>query len=437
MKGRLYTLVLLTLLLLSALTAPASGSDRWEAPFAIIEATVGVDDSVLTLPELLHLVATRNPLLPSLDLRREAAQGEITQAGVRPNPELEAELGGVTWDTPGFDESEIGVSLSQEFELFGQRGARRKVAEAEWQTSEFDARVAAFDLYLETRVRYFALAHAQVQYDLSDISIGLAEDIVATIQQRIEQGAALQSELLLAQLELQRARLASGEVELDFETAQISLASLWAGDPGIRVVVPAEPDFKSVLDRITESIADSTRELITLDRHREELKAQRYLADAEAKPNLTLSSGYTRLVADKSNSLMFGISLPLPFRDQNHGVLQSLDAEIQRIDFERRQAQIESMAAVASGLARLRQLNNRHTALNAELLPTAEETYQTMQVLYQSGRLPYTNLLEANRALVELRFERNDIVLAFREQIIAMERLGGKILQAHEETNND
>jgi len=438
MIGQLHISVLLTPLLLLVLTGPVSGYNRWEAPFVTTEATVGANDSVLTLQAVLHLVAARNPLLASLDLRREAAQGNIIQAGVRPNPELEAEIEEFGWDAPGFDESGITVSLSQEFELFGQRGARRKVAEVKGQATEFDARVVAFDLYLETRARYYQLAHAQEQYDLSDISIGLAEDIVATIQERINKGAALESELLLARLELQRARLARANAALDIETARISLTSLWDGDStGIRVVIPAEPEIEAIFDRISESMADSTRELLALDNHRERLKAERHLAAAEVKPNLTLSGGYKRSVADRSNSLLFGLALPLPFRNQNRGILHSLDAEIQQIDFERQQARLESTAAIASGVARLRQLNHHHANLDDELLPIAEEAYRTMQTLYQLGRLPYTSLLEANRALVELKFERNDILLALREQTIALERLGGVILQADEDSDND
>ena len=437
MIGQLHKLVLMMPLLIMVLTVSATGSDRWGAPFAA-EATVEVDNSALTLKAVFQLVAAQNPLLASLDLRRQVAQGQVIQAGVRPNPELEAEIEEFGWDAPGFDESGITVSLSQEFELFGQRGARRKVAEVEGQATEFEARVVAFDLYLEAAARYYQLAHAQDWSELSDISIGLAEDIVATIQERINKGATLQPELLLARLELQRARLARAEAELDLETVQISLASLWAGDPdGVKVIIPAEPEIEAIFDRISESTADSTRDIMVLDNHQERLKAERRLAATEAKPNLTLSGGYKRSVADRSNSLLFGLSLPLPFRNQNRGALQSLDAEIRQLELERQQARLESAAEVASGVVRLRQMNYRHVALDEELLPTAEEAYRTIETLYQSGRLPYTNLLEANRSLVELRFEHNDIVLDIREQIIALERLGGVILQADEDSDND
>ncbi len=437
MKRHLYTLVALTLLLVMALTGPASGTDRWEAPFAV-DSTVGDEDSTLTLQAVLHLVAARNPLLPSLLFRLEAANGGIIQAGIKPSPELESEIGNVGWDAPGTSEAEISVSLSQEFELFGKRGARKRVAEVEQQEVEFEAQVDAFDLYLDTRGRYYRLAHAQEQYHLSEISVELADDIVATIRQRIDKGVALQSELLLARLELKRAKLARADAAMDIETARIELTSLWASDfAGVSVVALAELDYGSILNRVSETLADSTRELLALDRYQERLKAERQLAVAEARPNLTLSGGVKRVTADGSKSLMFGLALPLPFGNQNRGTLRSLDADIQRIDFERQQARLLSTTAVASGVARLRQLTHRHVALHDELLPTAEEAYQTIQMLYQSGRLPYTSLLEANRSLVELRFEHNDMMLALREQIITLERLGGVILQADEDSDND
>lgn len=437
MKGQLNKLALLTLLLLVALAGTTSGSERWTAPFET-GAAAGIDDSALTLRAALNLVAARNPLLPSLILRAEAARGRIVQAGVRPNPELVAAIEEVGWDAPGFNQSEFTVSVSQEFELFGRRDARKGLAEADWQATEFDARVAAFDLYLETKDRFYRLAHAQERSHLSDISIKLAEDVVETIRERIDKGAALQSELLLARLELQRARLASGEARLEIETAQVSLALMWgSGFAEVEVVAPVEPDFEAALSRITASIADSSRTLLALDRHRERLNARRRLAIAEVKPTLTLSCGYKRLAADRTNTLVFGLALPLPFRNQNSGTLLSLDAEIRQIDLERKLARLEGTAAVASGLAHLRQLINRHTALDDELLPTVEEAHRTIQTLYQSGRLPYTNLLEANRSLVELRFEHNDILLALREQVIGLERTAGLILQTDEDSYND
>ncbi|MEE8577879.1 MAG: TolC family protein, partial [candidate division Zixibacteria bacterium] len=257
---------------------------------------------------------------------------------------------------------------------------------------------------------------------------------LATIQRRIDKGAALQSELLLARLEHQRAELARVEAATALTNARDELTCMWTMESTeVLALIPAEPDLESIVDQISLSLADSTRELIALANRQRQLEAERALASVETKPNLTLSSGFKRLTADKSNSFLFGFSLPLPLKSQNRGTLKNLDAEISRVDYDVLLARRESVLAVRSGIARLQLLVSTHTALQDELLPTADEAYRTMQDLYQSGRLPYTSLLEANRSLVELRFEHNDILLAFSEQLIALERVGGMILQPDED----
>ena len=174
----------------------------------------------MTLPQVLRLVAAQNPTLRSLRFRNDEAQAELTQARLWPNPELEAEFEEVGWDAPGFSESEMTVALSQEFELFGQRGARKKLAQVGFDATKLATRISAFDLYLEVKARFFALVHAQRQYILADSSVFLAGGVAQNIAYRMDKGAALQSELLLARLELQRAQLTREESRQDLETAQ-------------------------------------------------------------------------------------------------------------------------------------------------------------------------------------------------------------------------
>ena len=70
-------------------------------------------------------------------------------------------------------------------------------------------------------------------------------------------------------------------------------------------------------------------------------------------------------------------------------------------------------------------LVKRHTTLESTLLPVAEEAYATIHNTYRAGRTPYTSLLEAERSLVGLRFEHNDLVLSIFLQIVELERIVG------------
>jgi len=437
MKGIRYSLLCL-LYITVALTLPqdAVASGTWQAPFDTATAAAESTDSVLSLGDALRLAAAKNPTLKSLGFERVAAEAQLEQAGLWPNPEFGLEFEEIGWDAPGFKESEITLSIVQGFDLFGRRGARKQLARVEIDATEFHTRVAAFDLYREVKRRFYTLAHAQQHLDLSRISVRLATDIVENINFRIEKGAAPQSELLLAQLEMQRTELALERAQHEKMAAEATLAALWDGQPGgVNVTTESEPDLANLMRQVAslEPKMDSTRTVMQLTRQSAIVRAERSLAVAEARPEITLSGGVKRLEGPNSNSFVIGVSLPLPLFNRNQGTRESLEARLRSLDHQIVRERLDMASAIETHSIRLRELMHRHDTLDSLLLPTAEDAYETLRRIYEAGRLPYTQLLEAERSLNELRFEQNDVLLAIHEQIIALEGLTGISLRTDKE----
>ena len=431
MKGKLYATAALTIWFGALGTAQGQEQVYWATPFDRAAKTEIEGSSGLSLVKVLNLVAVRNPILKSLDYRLEGSRQLVEQAGARINPELETEIEDVGWDAPGLKESEISISLSQELEIFGQPGARRRVASADLEVTHFKTRLIAYDLFLETRRRFYTLAHAQEHYRLTTVSVALADSIAGNISLRIEKGAALASELALAQLELQRVMLDQSEAEQELESARVSLASLWHGDgSGLKVTILPEPESSDVLTGLPSIAAqiDSTRAVAMLIRQGLLLETESDLAGIESRPAITFRGGYKRVEADNSNSFIFGVALPLPLWNRNQGTRNSLLSELRALDAEMQQTRAETKKEIDVGIFRLRQLFERHTVLDEVLLPTAEEAYRTLLEAYRAGRLLYTSLLEAERSLNELRFEHNDMLLSIQNQIIALEQITGVTL---------
>ena len=434
---------IITWTLALCLTAPAvlpsekpESESRWQAPFDTSKTVQTTGDSALTLDAVLSLVAKANPTLRVLEYRRMAAQGQLKQAGLWPNPELEAEIEEFGWNAPGLSESELTVALSQELELFGQRGARREVVRSEIRAIEFESNVQAFDLYLEVKQRFYQLAHAEEKLRLAEASVKLADDIVENISFRNERGAGLQSELLLAEIEQQRTRLRLEELRQQKAAAEIWLVALWNGTPDATIVATdKEPDLQGLL-AVVESLyeqADSTRIISHLQNEAAILRAQQSLAAAEARPTLTISGGVKRFEANGSKSFLLGIGLPLPLFNRNQGARESIRAQTRSVEYEIERERLDVAATLRSHVIELRNMARRHDILDSQLLPKAEQAYRSLQNAYESGRLPYTQMLEAERSLVELRFEHNDFLLSLHEQIIALESLTGVVLQLDKE----
>jgi cobalt-zinc-cadmium efflux system outer membrane protein len=414
----------------------STGTDFWFAPFDS-DATESVsDDTILTLQDALRLVAQKNTAFRSFDHQLKAARGYLRQAGIWSNPEIGAEFEEVGWDAPGFRESEFTLSVSQEFEFFGQRGARNGVATAQLNETATQIRLSAFDLYLEAKSRFYSLSHAQQKEELSRKSVDLASKIVENIKYRLDKGAALHSELLLAQLEEQRALLALEQAKQDKAAKEALLTALWmTNSSGIKVSVNGEPDHEYLLAKIDvlQDKIDSSRQILLTRNELNILEAEKKLVNAESRPAITLSGGVKRFEVDKSRSFLFGISLPIPLFNRNQGMLQSIDSRIRSLEIYAEQQRVETAAGIRSQSIQLKKLIDGHATIDSILLPTSEKAYQTLQNAYEAGRVPYVQLLEAERALNDLNFEHNDMLLAIQEQVIELESLTGVILSAEKE----
>jgi cobalt-zinc-cadmium efflux system outer membrane protein len=163
------------------------------------------------------------------------------------------------------------------------------------------------------------------------------------------------------------------------------------------------------------------------------LGAEKSLTIVEARPPITISGGIKRLAADKSKSIVFGISVPLPLFNRNQSVQNSLSAQIQSLEYEIDQARLESEASISSQIIQLKSIIDKHAVVDSSILPTAKKVYEMLQDSYEAGRVPYTQLLEAKRAYNELNFEHNDIVLNIRLGFMDIERLTGIAINLEKE----
>ena len=121
--------------------------------------------------------------------------------------------------------------------------------------------------------------------------------------------------------------------------------------------------------------------------------------------------------------------MPLPFLNRNQGIRKNLEARLRSLTYRIDRERLDAVAGIQSNSIRLHLLIYSHDILDSLLLPTAQKAYETLQQAYESGRVPFTQLLEAGRSLNELRLEHNDLLLSICEQIIEIESLTGFIIR--------
>jgi outer membrane protein TolC len=376
------------------------------------DAGGGAPLSLPTDPVLARLIEESVAARPELRQAEAAARAErerIPQAGALPDPVLSLAI-----QNDGFDEIMIGemetsyyqVMLSQGLPWPGKRGLRTDVARIAADeagaalvrarlTTEADVRRAYTDLLL-ARERLGLLGRLE---EIWQISAGLA-------RARYESGEGAQSDVLRAQLELNRLKQRRWALEAQERTAAQTLNRLRgrsvdeaiAGTPRLSEQPIAE------LPSVDTALADAVARSPELAQAR--LAAARgekstALARRERYPDLSVTAGIMPR-GDLDPMWLAGISIGLPLwsgRKQGRAVAE-------------RQAQAEASARGAEALEQVLRLRvaERATAYAATvdtvrlfregLLVQSRATAESTLAQYRVGRVTFASVLEANAGYI-------------------------------------
>ena len=205
-----------------------------EEPAQLEEPTGGI-----TLRQALALVLMHNPDLKAFSWDVRVGEAQTLQAGVRPNPELEAEIEefGGSGDFSGFGAIETAVQLSYLIELGGKRGKRRKVAALETELAGWDYETARLDVLTQMTQTFIDVLAAQEAVALNEELVRLAEQVFNTVKAQVEAGKVSPVEQTRTQVELANSRIALEQAKRGLQAARQALAFTW-GSPS--------PAFESV-----------------------------------------------------------------------------------------------------------------------------------------------------------------------------------------------
>src|SRR6185369_4435055 len=158
------------------------------APYSAVAATPGEpSDGALTLAQAIEATIARNPDLQASAFELKAADARITQAALRPNPEISLEVDGLAARgiAASPDERQATLGLSQVLELGDKRGRRIAVAGAERDVATTEQQAQQLDALAEVVRRFIDVVAAQERVSLAAQTTSLTERTTKTIAARV------------------------------------------------------------------------------------------------------------------------------------------------------------------------------------------------------------------------------------------------------------
>ena len=386
---------------------------------------------------LLQAARDRNPEIASMRFDADAAAERVAPAGALPDPKFRTELRDITRmgeQKPTLLPGRVGSTsyvLMQDLPWMGKRGLKREVAESQAQAARSRAAGAWVELAGKIKTTYAELYYLDQNDRLSREILDLMARLEKVAQVRYAGGLAAQQDVIRAQVE--QSTMRNELIALDAERRQLqSKLNALVGRPTSEILAAPEqiralPSPEQVSFAALEGRARMNNPLLRTE--------ESQIRAAEKNRELTYKNRYP--------DFNVGIS-PIQYRGSIKEWEVMVEMNIPLQQDSRRAQERESEAMLAAARSRQEVVTNqvladlyanvagfesarRSLALTTEsLLPQSELTFRSALAGYQTGKVDFATLLDAQRQIRQSKLNQIKAGVEAQKRLTEIERIVGE-----------
>lgn len=407
---------------------------------ASAQAEPGAAPPGASLESLLELARRQNPEFAAMRHEAEAASERVYPAGALPDPTLRTELRDVTnqgSDTsPNLLPSRIGstkYTLIQPVPFWGKRDLKRGIAEAE--ANQAKGRAEATWAELSARIKtayaqYYLVARAET---LTREILNLIEKLEKITQTRYANGLTPQQDVIRAQIEQTGMRGELVGIQNEHHHAYVrlntllkrpSMAPLAEPERPRAIPAPARLDYATLEERMrarNPQLFSEQARVSAAEKNRELVYKNRY-------PDFSLGLSPIQTGSRvREWEVMIELNIPLQQesrRSQEREAQATLEAALSR----KEAAHNQLFADLAENLSALEAARRVESLARDSLLPQAELTFKSALAGYETGKVDFATLLDAQRQIRKARLDELKAQTDAQMRLAEIERLLGEDL---------
>lgn len=353
-----------------------------------------------TLEELQGLAEASSPALRQSAADVEAARGAAVQAGLYPNPLL---IGGGNQIVG--NQSQYYGALSQEIVTKNKLGLNQQAATRQVMQAEQNFIATRFQLLTAVRQAYMKTLAAQRRYEVLVRLVEIARKSMETADRLRIAGEGTRTDLLLFEIEFEKAEVAVENAEARLNAARKELAATM----GLRnmQIGRINGNLLESLEQVAQQLTlegyipyNASVQIAELEVDRSKFLIRR--AEVEPFPNVTVYAGYQRQIEPGLHNMgLLTLSVPLPLWNQNQGNITSAYANLNKAHADVDAVQNDIARRMAEAGGRYRAADQQARRFELKIVPKAREGVKMIQEGFAQGQLDIMRLLQAQRALVE------------------------------------
>jgi outer membrane protein TolC len=393
----------------------------------------------LSLSSAVTEALQKNPEIQTLQNRVAVFSARAKQTPYLEDPQIAFQLGGVPLSNPtSFNQSDANsIGIRQMVPFVGKLGLKEKIAQQEVSIAEQELRAKERQVVAMVKMAYAELFMAQRAIDIIREQLEIMGTIIGATEARYRVGGVTQQDVFKALLERTELMNQLIVAEQESDAAAVKLNTAMVRPPRTPINVPADlPVPGKPLDISgLDALALANRpELRGMEREIERAERMYELADRNRKfPDFMVGWDYMRMPMEmKKDRYSAMVNITIPFSPWTMGrrsyeVEESL-AEIRTAKSNRDAMRNMTLSQVGEAAAKVRAARRSVELYREGLLSQAELSFSSAISAYQTGRVEFVSLLEAQRALREARMGYYKATANLLQNAADLERAVGRDL---------
>jgi cobalt-zinc-cadmium efflux system outer membrane protein len=407
--------------LVNSALAAALESDGGPAPSPNSQVSA---QTSLGLADLEQIALQRNPTLAQAAALVDSSRSKALQAGLYPNP------------TIGYISEQVGAAgtLGETQGAFVQQtivtAGKLRLSRAKYNQEAYEAEIRVLQQQYRVlngvRVHYYELLALARMIELHRSMLANAEESLQTHKEMFNTGQANRTEVLLAQIALNDARIELRALENRYTAYWQHLIAL-LGSPDLpqaplkgRLEAEGAPlSWTASLERLLQESpelqaaqAHVVHDQITLQREK-----------VEPIPNIQLQgvAGYDFETRNAVGGMQLGLRIPV--WDHNQGTIRQVQADLALSQAEVRRVELSLRQRLADAFNRYQTALESSAIYRDSSVPQATEAYELQLDMYKKRRIAWPQVVMLQRNVLEVNEKYTRSLLEQREAEVAISGL--------------
>ncbi len=388
------------------------------------------------LEEYIQIAIEQNPELQSMRVMLDADRERIREVSALMDPEIT-----VAYDfNPMNSDSYFGrfsVSAMQMFPWFGTLEARRELQRSATDANRAVISSRQLEILQSLQLIWLDITEIREQIRITEETLDLVLDLENLVEVRYETGRTGFADILRIQMEEQRLRTRIVDLEDRINPLKAQFNELLNRDVGMEVETTDELRHAEMAwsdDEIRERIRRHNPVFETIEAERAAAGKERRLAELDGRPGFgigmeVMGRDFGPMAMNPTSKESFigmaTVRVPL-FRSRYDSQKRQADHRIRSLDIREHQTENRLMTQLEQYLEDARRSERTAILLSEELVPRANQALTILSEEYSVGNARFDELLQIQRDLLDLEFERIEALINQNRAVANIQSLMGQ-----------